>query len=243
MILLFLSTIALADPTLKPDGVYEGAEQRVAVTTKNTGAGTTHTTIATPAGADVATLMLMREGGGTSRARADFPTLGVYFEARFPVSKPDDVLLSWVKNGLVGPDGAHLDAVQKYCADRGLVLGNTAASIQRMQAAAAAAPPPPKPAASTSSASSPASSAPPAAPTSVSVSIHVDCDHKVRLFRGSSSGSGTYGWESTNTTTSYTMRPGDELCLCDDHDKRQSCWTAGTTRASLDVTCSGFKNR
>lgn len=114
---------------------------------------------------------------------------------------------------------------------RAAALSAAAAEAAKQSAAARA-----------SSASSASSSSSAGGP--VSVSVHVSCSERVRLFRGHSpSSSGTYGWESPNSTVSYTVSAGDVICIADGSDKVQSCWTAGSGSASLDVSCGGFKAR
>ncbi|MCB9777643.1 MAG: hypothetical protein H6742_03685 [Alphaproteobacteria bacterium] len=110
-----------------------------------------------------------------------------------------------------------------------------AAQAAAMQAARPA-PAIPAPSASTSSK--------PAGPQRVSVSMHIDCPEKVRIFQGRSpSSGGTYGWESSNSTRSLSMDEGDVLCIADDRDHIGSCWTASGSSVSLDVQCGGFRQR
>jgi len=94
---------------------------------------------------------------------------------------------------------------------------------------------------SSSASSSPAASAPTGP---VSVSARITCNPKVRVYRGSSGGSGTYGWESYNSTVSYSVKQGDQVCVADASDKRQSCWTAsGSARVTLEIGCGGISQR
>ena len=93
------------------------------------------------------------------------------------------------------------------------------------------------------SASSGQSSAP-AAPTTVSVSMKITCGERVRVFQGRSANSGgTYGWESPNSVRSLTVPVGNVICIANERDQVQSCWTASGTRASLEVGCGGFMQR
>jgi hypothetical protein len=184
MLVLLIGLAFVGDPTLKGGRLYEDPASAIVVETQTAGAGTSVTMLKTPDGTVIASLNLVRETLQQSIARADFPTLGWYFEVRYPVTKPDDVLVSWWKNGVVSPKGADLAALRRYAADRGITLVNTAESLARMQKAAKGAPPPPS---APSSTAAPSPSSPePAAPTVVSVTMRVSCEHQVRLFEGSS---------------------------------------------------------
>jgi hypothetical protein len=121
------------------------------------------------------------------------------------------------------------------------------AKIDEYAARAAARLQPREPASTSTGSPPPAaskSSPAPSGPTFVSVSAHIDCDPKVRVFRGSSTGSGTYGWESDNSTVSWSIKAGDQICVCDASDERGSCWTAsGSGRVDMVITCGGFTVR
>lgn len=73
------------------------------------------------------------------------------------------------------------------------------------------------------------------------VTGRVACAAGVRLFKGTARGTGTYGWYYPKDNLFYSIREGDQLCLCDDRDQRSNCWTAtGAPTASLVVTCGGI---
>lgn len=78
----------------------------------------------------------------------------------------------------------------------------------------------------------------------VSVRLKVTCGEKVRMFEGSSpSSGGTYGWQSPNSVRNLSVRAGDVLCIADDRDKVQSCWTASGGSVDLEMGCGGFMQR
>jgi hypothetical protein len=90
----------------------------------------------------------------------------------------------------------------------------------------------------------PTSSAP-AAPAQVSVDLHNDCPNEVKLFLGEKPkwGSGTYTSLGSNTTTSYSMKPGDMIWIVDEGQNGISSMSAGTgTFQNMKITqsCSGF---
>jgi hypothetical protein len=78
--------------------------------------------------------------------------------------------------------------------------------------------------------------------SSTSVSAHVTCSTKVRVFRGSKSGSGTYGWEEPNHSVSYTLGADEQLCVCDGSDKRLAT-PSGQSHVNVDIDCGGISLR
>jgi hypothetical protein len=86
----------------------------------------------------------------------------------------------------------------------------------------------------------------PAAPQVVSVELHNDCDHTVKLFLGDKPGfgSGTQTSLSSNTTTSYQMKPGDMIWITDDSENGLSSTSigggGGMQRIKIMSSCTGF---
>lgn len=85
----------------------------------------------------------------------------------------------------------------------------------------------------------------PAAPQVVSVTLHNDCDHTVKLFLGDKPkfGSGTSTSLGSNTTTSYQMKPGDMIWITDDSENGLSSTSiAGGSSQRIVITsgCTGF---
>lgn len=77
-----------------------------------------------------------------------------------------------------------------------------------------------------------------------SVTAHITCSSKVKVFRGSSSGSGTTGWEEPNHTVSWSIRSGEQVCVVDGGGRRVGCWSpSGQARADVNVSCSGVSAR
>lgn len=128
-----------------------------------------------------------------------------------------------------------------YSTQKGAMLERDAARAAERAANAPSFPAPSAPAPS-SAASPSSSSSSTSGPTSVSA--HISCSPKVRVYRGSSSGSGTYGWESSNSTVSYSVRKGEQVCVADASDHRGACWTAsGQPHVNLDISCGGVSQR
>ena len=146
-------------------------------------------------------------------------------------------------NAAVGSDWASDDDQDWLAAETQRRQASQAAHTARLQAESAAmaaqmAASRPAPAPATGGAS------PASGPQRVSVSLHIDCDQRVRLFQGASRTSGgTYGWNSPNTVRSVSMNAGEVLCICDDRDNKQSCWTAAPISGRLEVGCGGFSVR
>jgi len=85
----------------------------------------------------------------------------------------------------------------------------------------------------------------PAAPQVVSVELHNDCDHTVKLFLGDKPkfGSGTNTSLGSNTTTSYQMKPGDMIWITDDSENGLSSTSIGggsSQRITITSSCTGF---
>jgi len=85
----------------------------------------------------------------------------------------------------------------------------------------------------------------PAAPQVVSVTLHNDCDHTVKLFLGDKPkfGSGTNTSLGSNTTTSYQMKPGDMIWITDDSENGLSSTSIGggsSQRINITSGCTGF---
>lgn len=90
-----------------------------------------------------------------------------------------------------------------------------------------------------------ASAPAPAAPVVVSVELHNDCEHDVKLFFGEKPGfsSGTSTSLESNSTTSYQMKPGDMIWITDDSENGVSSTSIGSSPSeSLRIMpgCSGF---
>lgn len=91
----------------------------------------------------------------------------------------------------------------------------------------------------------PAAAQAPAAPQVVSVTLHNDCDHTVKLFLGDKPkfGSGTNTSLGSNTTTSYQMKPGDMIWITDDSENGLSSTSIGggsSQRINITSSCTGF---
>lgn len=86
----------------------------------------------------------------------------------------------------------------------------------------------------------------PAGPVVVSVELHNDCDHTVKLFLGEKPGfgSGTQTSLGSNTTTSYQMKPGDMIWITDDSENGLSSTSigggGGMQRIKIMSSCTGF---
>jgi hypothetical protein len=246
MLTLLLASLALAgEPSFKGAKLLDDGAHVMTAKRQNV-FGMKSLTLTAKDGSQVLVFALTPYQGQVMLS-ADFSSLGKSFGGQLPATEPDDLVLAWWKAGVLSATGADLAKLEAWCKERGFVLTDTAQQQAQMAEYAATHPGPtfsePAPSASASASASSAPAAP-ARPSTVSVSFHVECDQKVRMFTGSSPTSGgTYGWEYPNTVRSTTMRPGDVLCICDDRDKVQSCWTAGDQRADLEVTCGGFRQR
>ncbi len=87
----------------------------------------------------------------------------------------------------------------------------------------------------------------PAAPSVVSVTLRNSCGQTVKLFFGDKPkfGSGTYTTLSSNTVTSYSMKPGEMLWIVDDSQNGISSATIDASTNTVEVTgdCNSFSMR
>jgi hypothetical protein len=108
------------------------------------------------------------------------------------------------------------------------------------QAALAASFSTPAPASPSASSASPAPA--PAGPTSVT--LHSNCRETVRVFFGEKPkyGSGTTSSVSSNSTSSYSLRPGSMIWIVDSSDNGLSSTSVGTSSQRIEIssTCTGF---
>lgn len=249
---LILVGMLAGEPTMKGSKLLDDGAAALSVKTVKIPGGTTSTTVSTLDGATVLVMNLSPLSPGQGLLAADFQGLGLNFGGMVPEPSASELLLGWWRAGVLTREGADREALATWAASRGFTLTDTAAAQASFASAMASRPPPaftpaPTPSSAPSSSrssSSGSTSSASAAPATVSVSMHISCGEKVRVFFGSSaSSSGTYGWESPNSTRSVTVKPGSVICIADSHDKVGSCWTAGEQRVNLDVGCGGFTAR
>ncbi len=83
-----------------------------------------------------------------------------------------------------------------------------------------------------------------AGPSVVSLTLHNDCPHTVRLFFGRTPkfGSGTESSISSNSRESHAMREGDMVWIVDESGNGMSSLTAspGQTNVTITRSCTGF---
>lgn len=244
MLLALLLTLSAGEPTLKGGKLLDDGKPALGVKAAAVPGGSSVVTVTGLDGAPIVVYSFAPFAPGQAMLTADFQGLGVNFGGVATEAKADEVLLGWWKAGVLTPAGADRGALGAWCQSRGYPLVDTADQQAKMAAALASRPaytPPPTSAPAKAPAATPSTPAP---PSTVSVELHVACAQRVRLFFGSSPTSGgTWGWESPNTTRSTTVKPGSVICIADERDKVQTCWTAGTERARLDVDCGGFRKR
>lgn len=84
----------------------------------------------------------------------------------------------------------------------------------------------------------------PAAPAVVSIDLHNDCPHDVKLFLGQDPkfGSGTHTSLESNSTESFSLKPGDMIWIEDDSENGISSMSASPGQTNMRVlpSCSGF---
>jgi hypothetical protein len=86
----------------------------------------------------------------------------------------------------------------------------------------------------------------PAPPQVVSVDLHNDCGHTVKLFLGARPkwGSGTSTSLGSNTTSSYDMKPGDTIWIIDDSENGLDSFSASEKgafqRVRISSSCTNF---
>ena len=74
------------------------------------------------------------------------------------------------------------------------------------------------------------------------VTGEITCKAGVRLFKGTARGTGTYSWYYPKDALTYSMREGDQICICNAQDQRTHCWTAnGAPSARLVLSCEAFE--
>ncbi len=82
-------------------------------------------------------------------------------------------------------------------------------------------------------------------PSTVSVTIKSSCSKTVRVFYGEKPkfGSGTYSTVSSNSRSSHTFKPGDQMWIVDDKDNGLSnaSVSEGTKEIEILSSCSGMK--
>jgi len=243
-LIAFFTFAVAGEPTIKGARLLDDGKPALSFKTQSM-MGTTITTVTGTGGAVVVVFSVATYAPGQAMLSASFDALGATYGAQVPPAEPGDLLLAWWKAGVIGSGGADRAALDAWCKERGCMVNEVADQKAKLAAYAASHAPP----APVAAAAAPAPKAAPAVAvpekvTSVSVSLHIDCDPKVRLFIGSSPTSGgTYGWEYDNNTRSTSVSPGDVICICDERDRVGSCWTAGDTRADLEVMCGGFRAR
>ncbi len=247
---LFLLGALAGEPSLKGGRLLDDGAPALSVKTQKIPGGTVVTTITSLEGAPVVVFSVARYAPGQAMLQADFQGLGVSFGAQVGDLTPDAQILEWWGAGVLSAAGADRAALQTWAQAHTVALVDTAAQQQKLEAYAATHPGPSFSPPASASASSASSSAPPAsasgasAPSTVSVELHIACKERVRVFLGASANSGgTYGWESPNSVRSVTVKPGSVICIANAQDKVQTCWTAGSERARLDVDCGGFRAR
>ena len=243
--LLALCILAFASPELKKDGVYEGSTRIVNIEAKKVPYAGQNVVLT---GADRVVwvnMMVTPVGDGTAMATVEFPTLARSLGYRILTGKYEDLVTDWVSAGVFAAEGPQLTSLTAWASAATVYVNDTNAAAASLATYAAANP---APAYAPPAAPSPAVStrAPEPAyqpPVSVRVELYIECKEKVRLSRGGRAGSATYGWEYSNNRTSYSLAPGDEVCICDESDHKQSCMTVGDRDVSVDVGCGGFRTQ
>jgi hypothetical protein len=239
--MLFLFAVILAGtPSFKGAKLQDDGETVAKLKTQST-FGTTTATLTFD---DQVVVFSLAPAGPQMLLSADFQGLGLNFGGMVDATTPQDVVIEWWNAGVIDASGAHREPLESWVAAKGFSLNDTEAQRQQLMEYAAENPGPtfdtpaadaPAPATTTAAAST---------PSVVSVRIHVSCDTKVRMFTGSSPTSGgTYGWQSSNSTFSKSVAPGSVICIADERDTVQSCWTAGTSSADLDLGCGAISER
>lgn len=241
--LLFLFAMVFAAPELKKDGIYDGTSRIVKIEAKKVPYAGQNIVLTGTDKAIWVNMMVTPVGDGTAMATVEFPTLSRALGYRILTGKYEDLVGTWVSAGVFAVEGPQLTALTAWATVAMVTVSNTNQTAAALAVYAAANPAPAYVA--------PVSVAPRAAPAapsyqppvSVRVELYVACKEKVRLSRGGRTGSTTYGWEYPNNRTSYTLSPGDEVCICDESDKKQSCTTVGDRDVSIDVGCGGFRTK
>lgn len=95
---------------------------------------------------------------------------------------------------------------------------------------------------------SPAPTSPaPSRPSVTSVTIRSSCRQTVRVFFGDKPkyGSGTTTTISSNSVSSYSLRPGDMIWLVDEHDEGLSSTSVSGSSQTVEIleSCTGFRVR
>jgi hypothetical protein len=82
-------------------------------------------------------------------------------------------------------------------------------------------------------------------PSVVSVTIKSSCSKTVRVFYGEKPkfGSGTYSTVSSNSRSSHSFKPGDQMWIVDDKDNGLSNASVGEGTKEIEIlsSCSGLK--
>jgi hypothetical protein len=246
-LLFFLFGVVFAgEPVIKGGKLVDDSGPALVVKAKSMPGGSSVLMIETLSGTPVSNLMVLPFTPGQVQVTGDFLQVHLSVAGQVQTVETSAVVLELWKAGALTREGTDPAALQAWASGRGLKVTDNEETARQLAAYGASHPAPsfapaapaaarPAPTAGTTAASGPAT---------VSVSLHISCAQKVRLFFGSAPNSGgTYGWEETNTTRSSSVKPGSVICITDSHDKVQTCWTAGTTRADLDVSCGGFRQR
>lgn len=252
MFILLLLTALAGQGTIKGNKLLDDGQPALLLKTQKIPGGVVAVTATSPDGAPVLVMSLTPVPPAQKMLNADFQGLGVNFGGLIADTTPDDLLLAWWGAGVLTAQGADRAALGTWAAANKLTLRDTAAEQQKLADYAATHPGPtfssPSSSASSSSAasatsSSKASSAP-AAPTTVSVNMKITCNPKVRVFFGDRpNASGTYGWESYNSVRSTTVKAGSVICVADERDHVQSCWTASGSSARIEIGCGGITQK
>ena len=256
---LMMLMLLAGTPTFKGNKMLDDGAPALSVKSIKVPGGLSSTTVSTLDGAVVVVFNLSAPYQGQRALAADFQGLGVNFNAMVAEDSVNAVLEGWWAAGALSAQGANKEALSAWAASRNIQLVDTAAEQAALEKAMASRPAPSAsssgsgsstsvysysaPSKTTTSSASPSSSAP-AKPSVVSISMHITCSERVRVFTGASKSSGgTYGWESPNSTRSLSAKPGSVICVADASDHVKSCWTVGEERADVNIDCSGVSER
>jgi hypothetical protein len=96
---------------------------------------TTHYAVQAMDGSVQASVTFASSYQDTLECRAEFPSLGVHYEARIPIVPFTTLLASFVDNGVLTEAGLTQPGLDAYAASRGIALIDTAAQTKRLSEA------------------------------------------------------------------------------------------------------------
>jgi hypothetical protein len=121
-------TLTLAEGVLS-----EGGKKLATVDSKTIDSFTSAHTITSADGEVQGTITFVKSNGAL-QSRGDFPSIGRFYEVRYPGGTTiEQLLASFVKNGVLVDGKMNVEGLTQYCSARGAKLNETSQAIARLE--------------------------------------------------------------------------------------------------------------